>query len=279
MGRGEPLVLLHGVMGSERMWEDVAPLLESEYQVIAPTAYGHCGGEAPTERPARYRDVVAGAERQLDRLSLSRAHLVGNSMGGWMALDLARRGRALSVFAISPAGMWPAPTPGGKRPRASQLIRGLKLGRITRPAMPLLYRSASLRQFAFRDVIAHGARLSRELALALTDDMLGCEIADDLLETDEYLAPLDPPPCPITIAWAQWDRIFPERVFGPQARERVPGARYITLPKVGHVAMLDDHALVADAIRESLRALPRRTTLPDEPEQTVAHTPQPAERS
>lgn len=244
---------MHGVMGSERMWQDVAPLLASEFEVIAPTAYGHCGGEALSERPGAYRDVLAGATRQLDELGLERAHLVGNSMGGWMALDLARAGRALSVFAISPAGMWPAPAPGAQKLRAKKLRRALKAGRRTRPLLPLLYRSPSVRQYAFHDVLAHGRRLSPELALALTDDMLGCEIAEGMLETDEYLAPLDPAPCPITIAWAEWDRIFPERIYGPLARERVPGARYIVLPKVGHVPMLDDAQLVADAIRDCLR--------------------------
>ena len=92
MGSGEPLVLLHGVMGSERMWQDVAPLLASEYDVIAPTAYGHHGGEPLRKRPGTYSDVLAGAERQLDSLGIERAHLVGNSMGGWMALDLAAKG-------------------------------------------------------------------------------------------------------------------------------------------------------------------------------------------
>jgi pimeloyl-ACP methyl ester carboxylesterase len=254
-GSGEPLVLLHGVMGSERMWQDVVPLLAGDFDVIVPTAYGHRGGERMSGRPGRYRDVVAGAIRQLDQLGLERVHLVGNSMGGWMALDIARAARALSVFAISPAGMWEPPQPGERRPAAAKLRRALKAGRATRPALQLVYRSPSARQYGFRNVVAHGRRLSPQRALTLTDDMLGCEIADDMLATDEYLMPLDPPPCPITIAWAELDRIFPERVFGPLARERVPGARYTTLPGVGHVPMLDDPELVADAIRESLRAL------------------------
>ena len=254
-GSGEPLVLLHGVMGSERMWQDVVGPLAESFDVIAPTAYGHRGGERMSARPGRYRDVVAGAIRQLDQLGLERAHLVGNSMGGWMALDIARAGRALSVLAISPAGMWEPPRPGERRPAAGKLRRALKAGRATRWMLPLVYRSASVREYAFRDAMAHGRRLSPRTALALTDDMLGCEIADDMLATDEYLMPLDPPPCPITIAWAERDRIFPESVFGPLARERVPGARYTTLPGVGHVPMLDDPKLVADAIREWVRGL------------------------
>jgi pimeloyl-ACP methyl ester carboxylesterase len=88
--------------------------------------------------------------------------------------------------------------------------------------------------------------------------MLGCVIAEDLLATDEHFALLDPVPCPITIAWAEWDRIFPERRYGPVARERVPGARYIVLPRVGHVPMLDDPKLVADAVLDALPPAPER---------------------
>ena len=237
---------------SERAWQDVAPLLANEYEVIAPTAYGHCGGEAMSARPGTYRDVLAGAARQLDQLGLERAHLVGNSMGGWMALDLARDGRALSVLAISPAGMWPALKPGARRPAAAKLAHALKMGRRARPMLPLVYRSPRAREYAFRNIIAHGARLSPQLALGLTDDMLGCEIAEDMLGGDAYFAPLDPAPCAITIAQAERDRIFPERIYGPLARERVPAARYVVLPGVGHVPMLDDAQLVAATIRESL---------------------------
>jgi pimeloyl-ACP methyl ester carboxylesterase len=237
------------------MWQEVVPLLAGRFEVIAPTAYGHHGGERMSTRPGGYRDVVAGAICQLDQLGLERAHLVGNSMGGWMALDIARAGRARSVLAISPAGMWEPLRPGERRPAASKLRRALKAGRATRPLLPLVYRLPSAREYGFRDAMANGRRLSPRTALALTDDMLGCEIADDMLATDEYLMPLDPPPCPITIAWAQLDRIFPEPVYGPLARERVPGARYTTLPGVGHVPMLDDPRLVADAICESLRTL------------------------
>ena len=250
MGSGEPLVLLHGVMGSERMWQDVARLLAADHDVVALTALGHAGGPTPALRPARYSDVLDGAERQLDELALDRAHLAGNSLGGWMALDLARRGRALSVCALSPAGMWP-PLGGTSGPRAKRLREGLRMGRLTRPALPVLYRSRAVRQFALRNVAANGAALSADHALRLTDDMLGCQIAEDLLATDEHFAPLDPAPCPITIAWCELDRIFAEGEFGARARERVPSARYVVLKGVGHVPMLDDPRLVATVIGQS----------------------------
>jgi pimeloyl-ACP methyl ester carboxylesterase len=201
----------------------------------------------------RHGHLVDAAERQMDELSLDRAHLVGNSMGGWMALDLARRGRALSVCAISPAGMWP-PLSAASRPGARRLRDSLRMGRLARPALPVLYRSRGVRQFALRNVAADGARVSHDRTLQLTDDMLGCSVAEDILATDEHFVSLGPVPCPVTIAWCELDRLFPEGEFGARARERLPGARYVVLKGVGHVPMLDDPQLVAAVIRESLAA-------------------------
>jgi len=246
-GSGEPLLLYHGVMGSASMWRDVIPLLTADYDVIAPNALGHRGGPTPSERPTPYRDVVDAAERQLDSLSIGKAHLVGNSMGGWMALELARRDRALSVCAISPAGMW---TPGGARNsvRTRRLRSGLRMGRAARPILPFAYRSRLVRRFALSNVSADGGRVSRIDALTLTDDMLGCTIAEDLLGTDQHFAPLDPLPCPVAVVWCERDRVFPEREFSVLVHERLPAASYEVLPAVGHVPMLDAPGLVAQTI-------------------------------
>jgi len=84
--------------------------------------------------------------------------------------------------------------------------------------------------------------------LGLTDDLLGCTIVEDLFGEAARLAPLDPPPCPITLAWAAEDRVFPLQINGVNARELIPGARWIVLDDVGHVPMLDDPQLVAQTI-------------------------------
>jgi pimeloyl-ACP methyl ester carboxylesterase len=128
------------------------------------------------------------------------------------------------------------------------------MGRLTRPALPILYRSRGVRRFALRNVAGNGASVSREQALQLTDDMLACSIAEDILAGDEHFLPLGVVPCPITIAWSELDRLFPEGEFGPRAKERLPGARYVVLERVGHVPMLDDAQLVAAVIRESIAA-------------------------
>jgi pimeloyl-ACP methyl ester carboxylesterase len=76
-------------------------------------------------------------------------------------------------------------------------------------------------------------------------------VLDDVLDTTEYLSPLDPPPCPITIAWGRADRVLPLKTIGARARELVPGARFVEFDDVGHVAMFDDPRLVADTILET----------------------------
>lgn len=84
--------------------------------------------------------------------------------------------------------------------------------------------------------------------LGLTDDLLGCTVVEDLFDEAAQLARLDPPPCPITLAWAEKDCVFPVEINGAHAHQLIPGARYIVLEDVGHVAMLDDPQMVAQTI-------------------------------
>jgi pimeloyl-ACP methyl ester carboxylesterase len=248
-----PLVLLHGLTMSARAWHRTAPLLRSDFAVVTPTALGHCGGRPATRRPATIADVVDDAERIMDDLGLRTAHLAGNSMGGWVALELARRGRARSVCALSPAGTWDAASPEHRRTRAA-LGRARADSHRSQALLPLALRLAAVRRFAMRTTSIDGAKLAREEILAAVQDLLGCAVAQDLLDTTESLASLDPVPCPITVAWCGADRLLLEAVNGAKARELVPGADHFTLPGVGHVPMLDDPQLVADTIRASTRA-------------------------
>jgi len=248
-----PLVLLHGVTGSATMWRDAIGLLADDHNVVAPTALGHRGGRPAARRPARIVDVVDDAERLLDELGLQQPHLAGNSMGGWVAIELARRGRAASVCALSPAGCWDGRSAAHRR-ATRPLRRVIAQTRLGRPGLPLVAHAAPLRRLILRDIAVHGDRVAPALLVELADDLLGCAIAHDILSTDEQLAPLDPLPCPVTIAWGERDRILPARTHGARARELMPAATFTVLPGVGHVPMLDDVALVAETIRDVTRA-------------------------
>ena len=102
-----------------------------------------------------------------------------------------------------------------------------------------------------RNSALHGERVSPAEFLSLTDDLIGCQISGDLLASDAQLSPLDPAPCPITLAWSAEDRIFPLETHRSRACELIPGADFIVLDDVGHIPMLDDPRLVAQTILSS----------------------------
>lgn len=252
----QPLLLLHGLMMSAGVWADVIPLLANHHDVIAPTTLGHRDGQKLNCR-ATIATLTDETERLLDARGLDRIHIAGNSMGGWMAIELARRGRALSVCAFSPAGFWTHGT--SDETRASNKVRRTRRRvHLVRPVAPRLLRFACLRRMAMQDAADHGERLTPAQALDALLDVAGCTAAEDMLQPSESVEPLDPLPCPITLAWSGNDRILPPHVYGTTARERLPGAEYLLLPDVGHVPMIDNPRLCADTILATTRALAAR---------------------
>jgi pimeloyl-ACP methyl ester carboxylesterase len=132
----------------------------------------------------------------------------------------------------------------------AKVTSGAGMARLTRPIAGFALRSATVRRLLFRGTAAeHGDRISAQRAVEFVDDYLGCTVSSEILSTDEeQIAPLDPLPCPITLAWSEKDAMLPVAAYGPNARERLPHATFIVLKEVGHVPMIDDPALVARTI-------------------------------
>ena len=107
-GEGPALVLLHPLGADRRVWDPVIEQLASQREVIAVDLPGF--GESPALAGTPTPAALAGAvSEQLAELGVGRAHVAGNSLGGWVALELALAGHARSVTAIAPAGLWPEP--------------------------------------------------------------------------------------------------------------------------------------------------------------------------
>jgi pimeloyl-ACP methyl ester carboxylesterase len=81
------------------------PTLERHHDVLAVTLAGHAGGP-PTEGEITDALLADAVERAMDEAGFETAHIVGNSLGGYVALQLASRGRAQTVVALAPAGGW-----------------------------------------------------------------------------------------------------------------------------------------------------------------------------
>ncbi len=245
-GTGEPLVLLHGATSSWKCWRDVIPHLTEQFEVLAPNLPGH-GGRSRPERPHTISALADVLETELDAAGIETAHLVGNSLGGWLAVELARRGRARRVVALSPAGGW---HPGDKR-----IIRHFfSRRRMARAALflpPFFLRSARLRRFALRAAAEHGDRLTPRQALASAKAARACALRDfsalgDGLEPQRFIE-LE---APVLIAWSEHDRIIPATQYTDRWRQEVPTAAWRTLAGVGHCPMYDDPELVARTILE-----------------------------
>jgi pimeloyl-ACP methyl ester carboxylesterase len=114
-----------------------------------------------------------------------------------------------------------------------------------------------LRHRALRDNAVHGERVSARDVVELADDLLHCDIRDALLASTAQLAPFDPLPCPVTLAWGEFDRVLPPGRNGRRARALMPSAEWRDLPDVGHAPMLDDPGLVAEVILATTGATAR----------------------
>jgi pimeloyl-ACP methyl ester carboxylesterase len=252
-GKGEPMLLLHGFSACVDSWRPILPLLERHHEVIAVTFPGHMGGDPiPAGFPHTIAASVDLAERELDMAGWDKIHLVGNSLGGWIALELARRGRAKSVVAISPGGGWTRDSLEARR--LEKLFRNIKTSlHVGGPLAPLLARFSVSRRVALGRIVARPERLSTEQARGMITASWRCDVFDDVvraLKHEDAPTLLHPLPCPIRIVWGTSDRILPMNRYSSHWRSVLPGAEWVELGGLGHVPMYDDPEMVARSILE-----------------------------
>jgi pimeloyl-ACP methyl ester carboxylesterase len=247
------LVLLHGLTASAAGWRDVVPLVSQNFTVHAPTAIGHRGGPPALRRPITADDVIDWAVEYLDAQGLSRPYVAGHSMGGFVAIELARRGRATAACALAPGGFW-SDGDGLRAQTVAKVQGGSGFTRLIRPVLPLMLRVAPIRRAFMQYGACHAERVTAKRAIEIIDDFIGCSVADQVFSTDDQrIAPLDPLPCPVTIAWSEKDVIIPFDRYQPNAQKCLPEATFEILPDVGHDPMMDDPRLVAATILKALK--------------------------
>ncbi|MGH8904075.1 MAG: alpha/beta fold hydrolase [Egibacteraceae bacterium] len=250
-GQGEPLVLIHGLGAHWRLWEPVLPLLEPHHDVWVPDVPG-CGQSLPLVNDApEVRWLANALETAMDEVGFSTVHIVGHSLGGVLALELGRRGRAKTVCAISPPGKG---HPWEDR-YAIAVVRLLRAGaRALYPALPMLARPAVLRTLMMWPVASRPWRMDAEWTADLARTYADAKAFNDILAadrthvTDEF----DQITCPVVIAWGSGDRLlFPRQ--GPRYARAIPNARLVRLLGVGHACMGDDPLAVVDLILRTTR--------------------------
>src|SRR5690242_4892836 len=183
-GSGEPVVFVHGFTATWRCWLPLLTRLEDRFEVIAPTLTGHDGG--PPVPPEGIGSSIAEAtdhlEGILDDLGVADAHLVGNSMGGALSLELAKRGRARSMVGISPGGGWSRDDVAEHERVIRFFKRSQKLAKASDPHLEKLMRRPRMRQVALRDVMTRGNRMPAAEAIAMVRSSIHCDAVDGVFE-------------------------------------------------------------------------------------------------
>ncbi len=251
-GTGSPMLLIHGFSAAWGIWKPLLPALTQHHDVLAATLLGHSGGpEYLSGVPATPDAMVAALERDMDSAGFERAHLVGNSLGGWLALELAARGRALSTTALAPAGGWHHGGPETKR--LARLFRqNYRLLKLLGANGAQLMRRPRFRAIALRDVAMRPAQVPATLAVEMAEASVDCAIYLALLEqlTLTGFGELPAIASPVQIAWGTEDRVLPWPGYAERFRQLIPEAHWVELAGLGHCPMLDDAPLTTDTILE-----------------------------
>jgi pimeloyl-ACP methyl ester carboxylesterase len=239
-GSGPPLVLLHGFTDTWRTWELVLPALERRHDVLAPTLAGHKGGP---RLPAKLTgDELADAvEEEMDEAGFETAHVAGNSLGGYLALELAARGRARSVVALAPAGGWDDGDAGiqgtldyfpemqellaAAAPRADEIVstpegrrRATAYTTVNFEHIPAELLAHQIRGAAHCEAVAPLVAYARREGWKLDAERIGC---------------------PVRIVWGKEDVLLRLPAAAARYRRLLPQADWIELDEVGHCPQLD----------------------------------------
>jgi pimeloyl-ACP methyl ester carboxylesterase len=246
-GSGPPLLLLHGTGSQWQVWKPLLAALEREREVVAVDTPGF--GDSPPLPPHVHPDPEAltdAVEAFMDAIGWQTAHVAGHSLGGWMALALARRGRTRSVYALAPAGFW------NRRERAwtvALLHSVRRSGRALDPVADRLYRHAAARALLGWTLAARPWKVPPDLAVSAARTLArnpGFEAIVGAYATTHFTGAAAVPP-PVTVAWGTLDVVLPVRQV-ERVRRAIPHARIEILPRCGHAAMQDEPERVAAAM-------------------------------
>ena len=231
-GSGPPLVLLHGFLDTWRVWELVLPALERSRDVLAPTLAGHAGGPPLPEASADA--VIDAVEAAMDAAGFETADVAGNSLGGYVALQLAARGRARSVVALAPAGGWTD---------VLDLQTGMQeQARAAAPHARSLLATPAGRRRATELLTVEYEHIPVELLAHQMLAVAGCTAAEALIANARREGwPLTPEriTCPVRIVWGTADRLLPYPAAAERFRRELPQADWVELDDVGHYPQWD----------------------------------------
>jgi pimeloyl-ACP methyl ester carboxylesterase len=222
-GSGPPLLILHGASGAGT-WLAFMGALAARFDVIVPEHPGFGDSDTP-EWFDTIHDLAYFYLDLLDQLALERVHLVGMSLGGWVAAELAVRDtrRLSSLTLVGAAGIH---------------VKGVE------QIDPFLRTDEQRIRDFFHDQAFAGEMVQRLLAPELEDVAMKNRVATAKLtwqprgydpHLHKWLHRID---VPTLLVWGAYDRLFPP-AYAAAYQQLIPGAKAVIIPDCGHLPQLE----------------------------------------
>lgn len=241
VGTGPPLLLIHGLGATRSIWRPQIERVSRERDVIAVDMPGFGDSPMLDEIPTPWA-MAAAIMRMCEEIGVERPHVAGNSLGGWVALEIAKLGGAASLCPISPAGLW-------REPLGPRVVNPRKWAKRLRPLLGAALRNRRTREAMLKTTVGRPELVPLADARAMIAawvDAPGYDAAND--EMRRYVCEdLDRIDVPTAIAWGELDRL----VGPPRPERRPPGSRFIKLEGCGHTPNWDAPELISELLLET----------------------------
>lgn len=208
MGKGKPVVLLHGLSGSGRWWRRNVPFLAQQFRLhlVDMIGFGRSHGQ-----PFALAEASQVVLEWMDQSEIEQASIIGHSMGGYITIDLAANypGRVDKIVLVDALAL---PMNRSLMRNATRLVHSLRY-------MP----------FNFVPVLVGDAFLAGPATLFKAGrDILHADIRDELHRIE----------APSMIVWGEKDALLPVQL-GKMLQMHLPHAKLCVIPGAGHNPMWD----------------------------------------
>lgn len=235
-GKGAPMVLLHGFPLDHHLWDEVAPLLEDQFDLILPDLRGF-GGSSTVDSSYFMEDYASDVAALLDHLGIPKAAIVGHSMGGYVALAFARLypDRVSGLGLVSSQVLDDAPERKEGRYKSAAEVADKGIASVVETMAPKFTSDTRLQEYARTSMEKQqpAAYIGALKAMAERVD------STPLLSTINY---------PVVLIHGDADSLIPV----DRAREvkaSFPQSHFVEIRGAGHIPMMEAKEQTAEALR------------------------------
>jgi pimeloyl-ACP methyl ester carboxylesterase len=258
LGEGDPVLAIHGLGGNWTAWLETLPALARRHRVIALDLPGF-GRSAPAGPGIAIHGYSRVVREFIEELGLGKTAVIGNSLGGWIAADLALRapGHVRALVLVDAGGLVPT---GLERRKALAIMEGAaRLARYAPRFRSAVASRRHLRSLALGSTFARPSEVPADLvymALPPQPDP-GFRAALSAAKrswSEAWCDMLSEISCPTLIVWGEDDALLPSRHAREYAR-RIVGSRLFLIPRAGHLPMLERPRQFNEAVLDFLAEL------------------------